>query len=69
MFVATAICGIPSVGAAAQVTTPLEIRLTGDWTVSVTVPGTPSVTAELKIPGPDIVTVAQEKYDKLPDWR
>ena len=68
MFVAAAICGISSLGAAAQVTTPAEIRLTGDWTVSVTVPGTPPVTAELKIPGPDIVTVAHEKYDRLPDF-
>jgi hypothetical protein len=65
---AAAICGISSLGAAAQTTTPADIRLTGDWTVSVTVPGTPPVTTELKIPGPDIVTVTHEKYDKLPDF-
>ena len=68
MFVAAMICGISYRGAVARVMTPAEIRLTGDWTVLVTVPGTPPITAELKIPGPDIVTVAYEKYDKLPDF-
>jgi len=68
MFVAAAIWGISSLGAAAHVSTPADTRLTGDWTVSVTVPGTPPVTAELKIPGPDIVTVTHEKYDHLPDF-
>ena len=68
MFIVAAICGISSIGAAAPITTPAEIRLTGDWTVSVTVPGTPPVTAELTIPGPDIVTVAHEKYGRLPDF-
>ena len=68
MFVAAVICGISYHGAAARDMTPAEIRLTGDWTVSVTVPGTPSVAAELKIPGPDMVTVTCEKYDKLPDF-
>ncbi len=68
MFVAAAICGISSVGAAAEVTTPTEIGLTGDWTISVTVPGTPPIAAELEIPGPDIVTVTHEKYSKLPDF-
>ena len=48
MFVAAAICGISSLGVAAPVIAPAEIRLTGDWTVSVTVPGTPPVAAELK---------------------
>ena len=65
MFVA-AICGISSLGATAPNSAPAEIRLTGDWTVSVTVPGTSPVTAELKIPGPDIVSVTHEKYHKLP---
>ncbi len=65
---AAAICGISSLGAAAQATTPAEIRVTGEWTVLVTVQGTPRVTSELEIPGPDIVTVTHEKYDTLPDF-
>ena len=68
MFVAAAICGISYHGAAARGITPAEIRLTGNWTVLVTVPGTPPVAAELKIPSPDIVNVVHEKYDKLPDF-
>jgi len=67
-FVAAAVCGIVSLGAVAQAATPVEIRLAGDWTVLVTVPGTPPVTAELKVPGPDIVTVTNEKYARLPDF-
>ena len=67
MFVA-AICGISSLGATAPNSAPAEIRLMGDWTVSVTVPGTSPVTAELKVPGPDIVSVTHEKYHKLPDF-
>ncbi|MEN6338087.1 MAG: hypothetical protein ABFE01_27850, partial [Phycisphaerales bacterium] len=68
MFVAAVMCGISSVGAAAPLMSPAQIRLTGDWTVSVTIPGPPPVAAELKIPGPNIVAVAHEKYDKLPDF-
>ena len=56
------------IGAAAQVTTPAEIRLTGDWTVSVSVPAAPPVVAQLRIPGPEMVTVIHEKYDTLPDF-
>ncbi|HBN76171.1 MAG TPA: hypothetical protein DD473_10195 [Planctomycetaceae bacterium] len=68
MFVAVLICGFASVGVTAPIETPAEIQLTGDWTVSVTVPGSHPVTAEVEIPGPDIVTVAHEKYDRLPDF-
>ncbi|WP_339750289.1 hypothetical protein [uncultured Rubinisphaera sp.] len=68
MFVAAVICGITSVGEAAPFTTPAEVRLTGEWTVSVTVPGPHPVAAEVKISRPDIVTVTQEKYDRLPDF-
>ena len=68
MFVAAVMCGISSVQAAAPVMSPAEIRLTGDWTVSVTFPGRPPVAAELQIPGVTIVTVAHEEYDKLPDF-
>lgn len=65
-FVVAAICGILSLGTEAQATAPADVRLAGDWTVAVTVPKTPPVTAELKIPGPDIVSVNGEKYDRLP---
>ena len=68
MFIAAVMCGISSVGAAVPLMSQAQIRLTGDWTVSVTIPGPPPVVAELKIPGPNIVTVAHEKYDKLPDF-
>jgi len=65
---AAALCGLSFLGTAAANAAPAEIRLTGDWTVSVTVLGTRPVVAELTIPGPDMVTVAREKYDRLPDF-
>ncbi|WDQ17114.1 SGNH/GDSL hydrolase family protein [Rhodopirellula sp. P2] len=63
-----AICCVTSIAAKSPVTTPAEVRLTGAWTVSVTVPDAQSVAAELKIPGPEIVTVTHEKHDRLPDF-
>jgi outer membrane protein assembly factor BamB len=65
---AALIWSCPCFEAAAQVTTPAEIRLTSEWTVAVTVPGNPPVAAELQIPGPDVVTVTGEKHDRLPDF-
>ncbi len=66
--VAAIIYGISSIATAAPIAPPAQIRLTGDWTVSLTVPGTPPVTHELTIPGPDIVSVTREKYARLPDF-
>ena len=66
-LILVALCGISSRGAAAPVT-PVQIRLTGDWTVSVAVPTGPPVVTELRVPGPDIVAVAGEKHDRLPDF-
>ncbi len=63
-----AICCVTSVAAQAPITRPAEVQLTGAWTVSVSVLGPQSVAAELKIPGPEIVTVTHEKYDRLPDF-
>lgn len=68
VFIAAVLCGICSTGARAQVATPAQLRLTGDWTVSVTVPAAQPLAGELTIPGPDIVTVAIEEYDRLPDF-
>ncbi|KLU07568.1 hypothetical protein RISK_000646 [Rhodopirellula islandica] len=65
---AIAICCVTSVAAESPVATPAEVRLTGAWTVSVTVPGAQSVAAELKLAGPEIVTVTHEKHDRLPDF-
>lgn len=58
-----ALCGL-----AGEPVVPAEVRLAGEWTVSVTLPGNPPITAVVEIPKPDIVTVANEKYDKLPDF-
>ena len=61
MFVTAAICGASSLCAA-----PAEIRLRGDWTVLVRIPGPAAVEAELKISRPDIVKIDHEKHNRLP---
>lgn len=47
---------------------PAEVRLAGDWAVSVTVQGSTPSTTVVAIPKPDIVTVTDERYAKLPDY-
>ncbi|WP_145171677.1 SGNH/GDSL hydrolase family protein [Rubripirellula lacrimiformis] len=65
---AIAICCVTSVTAKSPIAAPAKVQLTGPWTVSVTVPGQQSDSAELKIPGPEIFTVTHEKFDRLPDF-
>ena len=45
---------------------PGEVRLVGDWAVSVA--GTSPANKTVEIPKPDIVTVTSEKCDTLPDF-
>lgn len=45
---------------------PGEVRLAGDWAVSVA--GTSPANKTVEIPKPDIVTVTDEKCDTLPDF-
>lgn len=66
MLALATLCSGSSHAAVAQVAASAEVRLAGDWTVSVTVPGSPPITAALSVPGPDIVTVTQERHDQLP---
>ncbi len=44
---------------------PAEVRLAGPWTVSVTVDG---VRGEVAVPPVDVVTVTDERYEKLPEF-
>lgn len=43
-----------------------DVRISSDWTVAVTIPG--GSAARITIPMPDIVAVANERYEKLPDF-
>ena len=48
---------------------PAEFRLTGPWSIEVTLPGeTPLRKAEVTTAGLEMETVANERYDKLPDF-
>ena len=67
VFVAVAVCGACLAGAIlARAADPAEVTLAGGWKITVTVKGNPAVT--LEVTPPDIVTVAAEKYGKLPDF-
>jgi len=46
----------------------VEVHLAGEWTASVAVAGEPRITSVLEISKPDMITVAYEKYDNLPDF-
>ena len=60
-------CG-SSVLQAASDNAPAELRLKGDWTVAVTVPGNPPLVGEVTIARPQEVLVVDEKYNRLPDF-
>lgn len=45
---------------------PAELRLTGDWDVHVTVREPRVIETTLRVPPPQWITVAAEKYDSLP---
>lgn len=66
--VVLAVCCATSAAAKDLITMPADVRLTAAWTISVTVPGNQSDAVELRIPGPEIVTVTQEEYSRLPDF-
>lgn len=68
IFIAATLCGLTLPAMASEVATPATIQLTGDWTVSVTVPGTAPLTVELTVPGPSICTVTNEQHAKLPEF-
>jgi lysophospholipase L1-like esterase len=61
-----------SLAASATESAPLNLRLTGDWQLRVTVPAravgetAKAGTATLDVSPPTIVTVRAEKYDRLP---
>jgi len=63
-----ALCCLVFGGGTISCAEPAGVRLTGEWTVSVALPGNKTVRADLEINKPDIVTVVDEKYDKFPDF-
>jgi len=63
-----AICGLYASAETNANAVPAEVRLVGDWSLSVTVPESASAASVVEIPKPDIVTVTDEKIDKLPDF-
>ncbi|MDD4871926.1 MAG: SGNH/GDSL hydrolase family protein [Kiritimatiellae bacterium] len=48
---------------------PVEVTLAGDWRITVTLKGTPVVSATLDVKKTDIITVTAEKYARLPDFK
>lgn len=51
---------------AAESTPPAELKITGDWEITVAVPGRKGVETRLRIPPPERIAVRGEKYDSLP---
>lgn len=63
----------PTIAPATQAPVVLEagqntVRLSGDRSISVTVPGNPPITAVVEVPKPEPITVTNEKHDLLPDF-
>jgi hypothetical protein len=53
---------------AAMAALPADVRPAGEWKVSVSVTGDRPASAVVEVAPPDIVTVSDEKYPKLPDF-
>ncbi len=45
---------------------PVELQLTGDWDVRVSVPGSPPVSATIRVAAPSEIVVSAEKFNSLP---
>ena len=57
-------CTVSWLASAAQI--PVEVKLTGDWEVQVTVPGREEISGSLRIPPPELISVVSEKHERLP---